>query len=239
MEDMLEVSGIDVYYGVVQALRNVSFEVGDLECIGFFGPNGHGKSTILKTISGLLQPTNGYIKFNGKRIDGLPPNKIVDMGVVHVPEGQHLFPEMTVQENLMLGAYTRRAWKQRNDNLQNVFEIFPELKEKKNDKCSLLSGGQRQMVAVGRGLMACSKLLMLDETTLGLAPILAKKILERINAIKKSNEISIIIIDENLTNVTMVADKLYLIENGTVSLSGPKEAVLKDKHVKSAYLGNL
>ena len=236
---MLEVRGIDVYYGVVHAVRNVALEVGDLECIGLFGPNGHGKSTILKTISGLLRPAKGCIRFDGKKINDLAANQIVDMGIVHVPEGRHLFSQMTVQENLMLGAYTQRAWKKRDENLKKVSEIFPELEEKRNDKCSTLSGGQRQMVAIGRGLMASSKLLMLDEPTLGLAPILAKKILEKILEIKKTKETSILIVDENLTNVTKVAEKLYLIENGTVSLSGSKEKVLKDKHVKRAYLGKL
>jgi len=236
---MLELRNIDVYYGMVQVLTDVSITIGDGESVGLFGPNGHGKSTILKAISGLVKLAKGSITLDGKRIDNLPPERIAKMGVTQVPEGQRLFPEMSVKENLLLGASTKDAWKSREEGIKRVFKIFPELYERRNHKCSTLSGGQRQMVAIGRGLMPSSKVLLLDEPTLGLSPVLTEKILEKIREIKESEQRSIIIIEENLSNVTEIADRLYLIENGSVALSGKTEEIIGNDYIKQAYLGKL
>ena len=234
---MLEVTNIDVYYGLAHVLFGVSLEVGVNEAVGLFGPNGHGKSTILKTISGLVKPVKGSITFKGEKIDGLSPDEIVKRGIIYVPEGQHLFPQMTVKENLFLGAYNRNAWRKREANIKKVFEIFPELERKKNDYCLTLSGGERQMVAIARGLMACGNLLMLDEPTLGLSPKLTQMTLEKIREIKENEEIAIIITEENIANVAKIADRLYLVENGKISLSGSKDEILQNKYIISAYLG--
>lgn len=233
---MLEVEEISVFYGAFQVLRHVSIHVGSGEVVGLFGPNGHGKTTILKTISGLLVPQRGQIKFNGTVISGVSPEKIVRMGTGHVLQGAHLFLEMTAIENLMLGAYIPSAWKKREDNLEKVFQLFPQLKERRNQRCSTLSGGERQMVAIGRGLMSSSKLLMLDEPFQGLAPKLSQELLMKIAEIKKTG-ISMILVEQNILYAAYLSDRMYLIENGEVSIEGGKEEILANDYVKEAYLG--
>lgn len=233
---MLEVKGIDVFYGGFQALREVTLRVENGETVGLFGPNGHGKTTTLKAISGVLKPRHGTIDFNGVPIGRMAPERIVNMGIVHVPQGTHLFPDMTVFENLMLGAYTRAAWERRKDNLERVFQLLPRLNDRKNQKCSTLSGGERQMVAIGRGLMSSAKLLMLDEPTLGLAPKLARELVRKIMEIEETG-ISMILVEQNITYATELSDRMYLIENGEVSLEGGGEEILSNDYVKTAYLG--
>lgn len=236
---MLEVKHIDVFYGVFPALKDVSLRVKEEEIIGIFGPNGHGKSTILKTISGLLVPAKGEIWYKGQRIDRMHTDKIVDAGVTLVPEGKHLFPEMTVKENLLLGAYVSRAWKKRKESLKKVFEIFPRLKERQNQLCRTLSGGERQMCAIGRGLMSSGSLLMLDEPTLGLAPNLSLDIIRKIGEIKENLGVSVILVEENVRFMTELSSRIYLIENGKVALEGYKEDILRNERVKEAYLGKI
>jgi len=210
--------------------------VEDGETVGIIGPNGHGKSTILKTISGLLTPRQGHIRFDGKDIDGLAPHKIAELGIIHVPEGGRLFPYMTVLENLRLGAYVRHAWRTREKNLRIVFELFPILERLMGRRCSTLSGGERQALAIARGLMSSAKLLMLDEPSLGLSPKLTLEVLEKIKEIKEMG-ISMILVEQNVTYATEVPDRLYLIEKGMVAAKGERNTILRDEHIRQAYLG--
>jgi len=233
---MLEVKQIDVFYKVFQALREVSISVEQGETIGLFGPNGHGKTTILRTISGLQVPRRGSIEYNGRVISGISPERIVGMGIVHVLQGAHPFPEMTVMENLALGAYTSASWSARKDGLKKVFELFPRLKERRNQRCATLSGGERQMVAIGRSMMSSAKLLMLDEPFLGLAPNLSHEIMERILEIKESG-ISMIVVEQNVMYVARLSERLYLIEQGKAALEGKTDVVLANEYIREAYLG--
>ncbi len=233
---MLEVNKIHVFYGLLEAVSGVSIRVDERETVGLFGPNGHGKTTILKTICGLLKPREGEVRFHGKDVTKLAPHKVVDLGITYVPEGGRLFPHMTVVENLKLGAYSTNAWKDRDRKLKEVFELFPNLKERENQACYTLSGGERQMVAVARGLMSSPKLLILDEPSLGLAPKVTIALLEKIREIKERG-ISMILAEQNVRYTTEIADRLYLVENGTIKLEGKREIVVEDRYVKQAYLG--
>ncbi len=233
---MLEVSDIHVNYGLFEAVKGVTLNVHDEELVAIMGPNGHGKSTLVRAISGLVRVKKGKIEYNGNRIDKLKPPDIVKMGVIQVPEGGHLFPEMTVKENLILGAYTTEAWKNREENMKKVLNLFPILKDRMNQLCLTLSGGERRAVAVGRGLMSSAKLLMLDEPSLGLSPLLAQELIKGIKKIKDTG-ISIILVEENTRYVRELADRIYLIEQGKVVLQGKKKEVLENNYVKKAYLG--
>jgi len=233
---MLEVSDIHINYGLFEAVKGVTLNVHDEELVAIMGPNGHGKSTLVRAISGLVRVKKGKIEYNGNRIDKLKPPDIVKMGVIQVPEGGHLFPEMTVKENLILGAYTTEAWKNREENMNKVLNLFPILKDRMNQLCLTLSGGERRAVAVGRGLMSSAKLLMLDEPSLGLSPLLAQELIKGIKKIKDTG-ISIILVEENTRYVRELADRIYLIEQGKVVLQGKKKEVLENNYVKKAYLG--
>ena len=233
---MLKVEGIDVSYGSLRVLKNVSISVEDNETVGIFGPNGHGKTTVLKAISGLLKPLKGTIEFKDQVISGVPPEKIVDMGLIHVPQGSQLFLDMTVEENLLMGAYRSNAWGKRRENLKSVYQLFPSLKERRNKKSSTLSGGERQMTAIGRGLMSSAELLMLDELTMGLAPKLGWEIINKISEIKETG-IAIILVEQNIAYAAELSERMYLLENGEIKLSGNKEEVLSNKYVQEAYLG--
>ncbi len=233
---MLEVNDLHVFYGHFEALTGLSIEVKENEVVALAGPNGHGKSTVLNSILGLTDIQSGTIQFQGKRIEKESPIDIVKMGVILVPEGGHLFSEMTVQENLLMGAYHPKAWKNRNENLRNVFDLFPMLEKIKDRLCLRLSGGERRAVAIGRGLMSSAKLLMLDEPTLGLAPVLVKNITEKIKEIKETG-MTIILVEENIRSVSELADRIYLVLKGKIALEGEAEKVLQDKKFKEAYLG--
>ncbi len=233
---MLEVADISVYYGAFEALHGLSLRVSDTETVGLFGPNGHGKTTTLRAISGLLEPRKGDIRYDGRTIRGMGTEKIVGLGIVHVLQGAHLFPEMTVMENLLLGAYLPAAWRRRRESMEKVFRLFPKLEDRRNQRCSTLSGGERQMAALGRGLMGAAQLLMLDEPFLGLAPKIRVEIMGAVKEIKALG-MSMILVEQNIVYVTRMCDRAYLIEEGRVVFEGTANQVLENEYVREAYLG--
>lgn len=233
---MLEVDKIDAFYGEFQVLKEVSLKVGDGELIVVFGPNGHGKSTLLKTICGLLTPTSGSIRFYGKEISKLPSQKIVEMGIVYIAEERHLFPDMTVLENLKLGAYIPSARPKEAQNLERVFQLFPKLKEFRKRQASTLSGGEGRMLAIGRGLMSDAKFLAIDEPSIGLAPHLRTDVFKTISEINKSG-ISILLVEQSVVEASDLAGRIYLMEDGRIVSKGGKEEVLSDERVKAIFLG--
>jgi branched-chain amino acid transport system ATP-binding protein len=233
---MLEVSNINTFYGKAQALWDVSLKIDKTEIVALIGANGAGKTTLLNTISGVLSPASGSVKFLGKRIDGLAANTIVGMGLSHVPEGRRLFSDMTVRENLEMGAYPSHAWKRKEDTFKQVYQIFPALKERESQLARTLSGGEQQMLAMGRGLMSLPKLCMFDEPSYGLAPRLLLEVFGVIKSLRKRG-ITILLIEQNVRRSLEVADRAYVLENGRVVLEGTCQKCLNDEHVKKAYLG--
>jgi branched-chain amino acid transport system ATP-binding protein len=233
---VLRVNGISVSYGGTPALTDVSFEVHDGEIVSIVGSNGAGKSTILKTISGLLQANKGTLEFEGERIDRLKPYEIVEMGLAHVPEGRRLFSKLNVLENLLLGAYTNKSEERRKNTLDDVFDIFPVLKDRQTQKAGTLSGGEQQMLAVGRALMLEPKLLMLDEPSLGIMPILVDRLFEVVGRINK-NGTTILLVEQNVQQALELAHRAYVLQTGRVVLQGKSEEVLKSDMVRSAFLG--
>ena len=236
MQKMLEVEQINVYYGDLQALWDVTFNVKDKEIVSVIGPNGAGKTTILRAISGLIHPRTGRISFLGTDITKTSPHKIVNHGIVHVPEGRRLFPEMTVLENLEMGAYVKGAWDRRHETLEWVFNLFPTLRERKNQLTGTLSGGEQQMLAIARGLMSRPKILLLDEPSSGLAPKIMAKMFE---AILKLNEegVTILLVEQNVHSALEVSHRGYILENGKIVLSDSAEKLIKNSYVKRCYLG--
>jgi branched-chain amino acid transport system ATP-binding protein len=233
---MLVVNNIDVYYGDLQVLWDVSFTVNQNEIVALIGANGAGKSTTLKTISGLLAPKKGNILFDSRDVLLLPPHKIIDLGITHVPEGRRLFPEMKVWENLYMGSLTPQAKKNREQTLEWIFELFPRLAERKNQTAGTLSGGEQQMLAIGRGLMGKPRLIMFDEPSLGLAPILVADIFSIIGRIKEEG-VTILIVEQNTQHTLGICDRGYVLENGGVALTGTGEELLNNDYVRQAYLG--
>ncbi len=233
---MLKVDHIDVSYGDLQVLWSVSFEVRDKEIVVLVGANGAGKSTILKTISGILKPNPGTIAFDGVRLDQVPADQIVGYGVIHVPEARRLFREMSVEENLVMGSLAPEARKKRKETLAWVYELFPRMKERRKQPAGTLSGGEQQMCAIGRGLMALPRMLMFDEPSLGLSPILVQEvfgIVKRING----EGVTILLVEQNVRQTLALCDRAYVLENGRVLLQGTGKELLADPHVKEAYLG--
>ena len=233
---MLSVYNINVWYGAIHAIKNVSFEVNDGEIVALIGANGAGKSTTLKTLSGLLRSRTGSIKFMDEDIMHMPAEKIVERGLVHVPEGRRIFQEMTVEENLDMGAYTQPR-ETIPENLERVYARFPRLKERRRQVAGTLSGGEQQMLAMGRGLMANPKLLMLDEPSMGLAPILVEQIFEIIQALHEAGT-TILLVEQNAQMALSIATRAYVLETGHVTLSGTGEELLHNDDVRKAYLGN-
>ena len=233
---MLEVSNLNVFYGKSQALRDVSLKVKEKEIVALVGANGAGKTTLLNTISGLLRPSSGSMEFLGKRINRLAPNTIVQLGISHIPEGRKLFTDMTVQENLEMGAYTSGAWKRRKQTMEQVYQLFPALKERRKQSADKLSGGERQMVAIGRGLMSSPRLCMFDEPSYGLAPKLFSEVLEVIKRLREQG-ITILLVEQNVRNTLEIADRAYVLENGQIVLEGQGKDLLQNELVKKAYLG--
>ena len=233
---MLEIRNIDCFYGDVQVLWDISFEVKQGEVVALIGANGAGKSTTLKTISGLLRPRSGSILFNGTPIHTVEAFKLIEMGLAHCPEARRLFVEMTVEENLDMGSLRGEAKQQRAKTKEVVFGLFPRLSERRRQPTGLLSGGEQQMVAIGRGLMAIPKLLMFDEPSLGLAPILVREIFDIIKTIREQGT-TVLIVEQNVKQTLAIADRAYVLENGRVVMKGTGQALLIDEHVKTAYLG--
>lgn len=232
---MLKVDNLSSGYSETQVLWNVSFEVKDKEIICVIGANGAGKTTLLRTISGLLRPYEGSIKFLGKNIESMPPHKIVDAGIALVPQGRELFPYMSVLENLKLGAYLKRAEKYEKDSLEWIFQLFPVLKDRKEQMANTLSGGEQQMLAIARALMSRPKLLMLDEPSMGLAPKIVQKVYDVINELNKQG-VTILFVEQNIYQALQLADRGYVVENGRIVLSGKGKELLNNEHVKKAYL---
>jgi branched-chain amino acid transport system ATP-binding protein len=233
---LLELKGIDVYYGDVQIIFGLSLEVADGSVVSIIGSNGAGKSTTLKTISGLLVPKKGEIRFNGDVVSTLKSSEVVERGVIHIPEGRRLFPLMTVMENLQIGAFPKRAQGKEDETLRLVFALFPVLSERAKQLASTLSGGEQQMLAIGRALMSNPLLLMLDEPSLGLAPILIKGIFETVIEINKRGT-TILLVEQDVKHSLSISNYAYVLENGRLAMEGEGEALLEDKHVKKAYLG--
>ena len=233
---MLELRNITVHYEKAEALRGVSLKVPERGIVALIGANGAGKSTILRTISGIKTPTTGEIWFQGKRINGLPPVEIVRMGIGHVPEGRMLFPEMTVLENLYLGAYLEKDGRETRRFLEQVFTLFPILKQRQRQIAGSLSGGEQQMLALGRGLMAKPKLLLLDEPSLGLAPLIIREIMELLIEINQRG-ISVLLVEQNAYDALKLAHWGYVLEVGHIVIDGEASKLLNDENVKRAYLG--
>ncbi|MBE6569070.1 MAG: ABC transporter ATP-binding protein [Ruminococcaceae bacterium] len=235
MSTFLQVENINVYYGAIHAIQGVSFDVNEGEIVTLIGANGAGKSTVLKTVSGLLRPKIGKISFAGEDITLTPPHKIVEKGLAHVPEGRRIFQQMTVEENLEMGAYTQPQSGVAAD-LEMVYEQFPRLKERRRQIAGTLSGGEQQMLAMGRALMSHPKLLMLDEPSMGLAPILVEQIFEIIRTLHK-NGTTILLVEQNAQMALSVADRAYVLETGEITLSGTGEELAKSDEIRKAYLG--
>ena len=233
---LLEVSGIDVFYGRVQAVRGATLEVDKGEIVALIGSNGAGKTTTLRTISGLIHPLHGTITFDGKDITHMEPQKIVDLGICHSPEGRRLFTRMTVLDNLKMGAYTRRNPAEISKDMDRVFELFPRLKERLHQIAGTLSGGEQQMCAMGRALMAKPKVLMLDEPSLGLSPILVETIFNIVREIK-SQGTPVLLVEQNATKALEVANRGYVLETGVIVQSGTGMDLLASEDVQKAYLG--
>lgn len=233
---MLKVSGIDVFYGDLQVLWNISFEVREKEILVLVGANGAGKSTTLKTISGLLKPRKGSIEFDGVRLDQLSPDRVIGQGVVHVPEARRLFREMSVEENLIMGSLSPEAKKKRYQTMDWVYELFPRMKERRKQPAGTMSGGEQQMCAIGRGLMALPKIMMFDEPSLGLSPILVQEVFEIAKRINKEG-VTVMLVEQNVRQTLAMCDRAYVLENGRVVLQGTGQELSNDPHVKEAYLG--
>jgi len=233
---MLTLNSIDVFYGDAQALWDISLEVREGEIVTLLGSNGAGKSTTLKTISGLLHPRKGEIRLDDTRIDKVDPSDIVKYGISHVPEGRRLFPNMTVIENLIVGAYNTGAWQHRHETMRTVYEIFPLLEQRAGQLAGTLSGGEQQMLAIGRGLMSRPSLLMLDEPSLGLAPKVVETIFQVLVDINKK-DVTILLIEQNAQMALQVAHRGYVMETGKMSLEGKAEDVAQNEQIKKTYLG--
>jgi len=234
---LLTVDHISVYYGGVQALRDVSFTVGKGEIVTLIGANGAGKSTILRVLSGVVQPAAGRIVHGGKPIVGLPPHRIVRQGIAHVPEGRGVFANMSVRENLEMGAYTRSSRKEIKESFERVFHLFPRLAERVDQFAGTLSGGEQQMLAIGRGLVQRHDLLLLDEPSMGLSPRLVGEIFRMIAEINKAGT-TILLVEQNASMALSIADRAYVLETGEIALEGKASDLLDDPKVRAAYLGD-
>jgi len=233
---LVEISEINVSYGDVQVLHEVVLEVREGEVVTIVGANGAGKSTLLKTIAGILRATSGEIQFLGERIDHLSPHQIVEKGLVRIPEGRKIFPSLSVLENLELGSYLPKAKAKRSESLEKVFSLFPVLKERFQQLAGTLSGGEQQMLAIGRGLMSLPRLLMLDEPSLGLAPLLVREIFRTVREINQQGT-TILLVEQNVFNALDMAHEGYVLENGRIVLQGKSRDLLANEYIKESYLG--
>jgi branched-chain amino acid transport system ATP-binding protein len=233
---MLEVENVDVHYGDIQALWDISFRVEDGEIVALVGSNGAGKTTVLKTLSGILRPTKGSVSIHGVRSDTIPAHQTVELGVVLIPEGRRLFRDMTVLENLELGSYIGRARPLKNENLKWIFEMFPVVENRTHQLAGTLSGGEQQMLAIARGLMSDPKLLLVDELSLGLAPLIVKNIYETLKKINVTRKMTILVVEQNVRLALETGHRGYILENGRISGEGKASHLLNSDQVKKAYL---
>ena len=233
---MLEVKDLQVYYGVIQALKGISFHVNQGEVIALIGANGAGKTTTLQTLTGILSPKSGSIVFEGKDLTRTPAHKIVEMGMAHVPEGRRVFADMSVYENLLLGAYTRKDKAEIAESLAGVYKRFPRLEERKGQRAGTLSGGEQQMLAMGRALMSQPKIILMDEPSMGLSPLLVKEIFSIIREVNKKG-ITILLVEQNAKMALSVSNRAYVMETGKITIEGNAKDLLRDDRVKKAYLG--
>lgn len=234
---LLNIDKLNAGYGEIQVLFDLSLQVKEGEIVSIIGANGAGKSTLLKTISGMITPNAGKVEFDGEAIQGLPADEIVERALIHVPEGRRLFSLMTVYENLELGAYSKRAEPHFKQNLTEVHKLFPRLKEREKQHAGTLSGGEQQMVAIGRGIMAQPRIMMLDEPSLGLAPVLKKDIFAAIKRIAEEFGVTIVLVEQDVMNSLAISDRAYVMEHGKVAMEGTRDDLLADPHIKTAYLG--
>ena len=233
---MLSVNNLQVHYGMIQAIKDVSFEVNEGEVIALIGANGAGKTTILHTVSGLLQPTKGSIIFEGQDISKIPAHKIVSLGMAHVPEGRRVFAQLTVLENLKLGAYTRKDKNEMEETLKMIYKRFPRLEERKNQIAGTLSGGEQQMLAMGRALMSHPKIILMDEPSMGLSPIFVEEVFKIIRDISAEG-VTVLLVEQNAKKALNIADRAYVLETGNIILQGDAKKLMNDESVKKAYLG--
>ncbi len=233
---LLEIKDLEVNYGVIKAIKGVSFDVNEGEIIALIGANGAGKTTILHTITGLIQAKKGSIVFDGKELTKTPPHKIVSMGMAHVPEGRRIFQQLSVLENLKLGAYTRKDKSEIASTLKMVYERFPRLEERKNQVAGTLSGGEQQMLAMGRALMSKPRIILMDEPSMGLSPLLVSEIFDIIKVINESGT-TVLLVEQNAKKALSIADRAYVLETGNITLSGDAKNLINDESVKKAYLG--
>ena len=234
---LLNIENISAGYGEIQVLFDLSLHVNEGEIVSIIGANGAGKSTLLKTISGLIKPNSGKVEFAGKPIHKCSPDEIVEQALIHVPEGRRLFSLMTVYENLEMGAYSKNAEVAFARNLDEVHDLFPRLKEREKQLAGTLSGGEQQMVAIGRGLMAQPRILMLDEPSLGLAPVLKKDIFVAIKKIAETYGTTIVLVEQDVVNSLAISDRAYVMEQGQIVMEGTSEELMNDPHIKTAFLG--
>lgn len=233
---MLEIKDLCAGYGPMRVLSDVSISINKGEFVTILGPNGAGKTTLLRCITGLLKVEKGIIRFKGEIINSLPPNKIAEKGVILVPEGRRLFPKLTVLENLQMGAYSKKARKREKETLEEVFRLFPRLKERKKQKAGTLSGGEQQMLAIGRALMSLPELLLLDEPSLGLAPMVVSELFKTLEVLRE-RQLTVLLVEQNAYRALQLANRAYILENGKIILEGPSEKLLNNDSVRKAYLG--
>ena len=233
---MLEVKDLQVFYGMIQAIKGISFEVNEGETVALIGANGAGKTTTLHTITGLLSPKKGSVVFEGKEITKVPAHKIVSLGMAHVPEGRRVFAQLSVYQNLKMGAYTRKDKAEIDEMLETVYKRFPRLKERQNQMAGTLSGGEQQMLAMGRALMSKPKIVLLDEPSMGLSPILVNEIFDIIQSLNKSGT-TVLLVEQNAKKALSIADRAYVLETGRIVQSGDAQVLMNDESIKKAYLG--
>ena len=233
---MLEVKDLQVFYGMIQAIKGISFEVNEGETVALIGANGAGKTTTLHTITGLLSPKKGSVVFEGKEITKVPAHKIVSLGMAHVPEGRRVFAQLSVYQNLKMGAYTRKDKAEIDEMLETVYKRFPRLKERQNQMAGTLSGGEQQMLAMGRALMSKPKIVLLDEPSMGLSPILVNEIFDIIQSLNKAGT-TVLLVEQNAKKALSIADRAYVLETGRIVQSGDAQVLLNDESIKKAYLG--
>lgn len=236
MSELLKVENLQVNYGVIPALKGINFTVNQGEVVALIGANGAGKTTTLHTVTGLVEKKGGTVTFDGKDITNVPAHKLVKLGIAHVPEGRRVFPELTVYQNLLLGAYTRKDSKEKQDTLAEIYERFPRLKERLNQFAGTLSGGEQQMLAMGRALMSKPKMILMDEPSMGLSPIFVNEIFDIIESVSKAGT-TVLLVEQNANKALAIADRAYVLETGAITMEGKASDLLNDDRIRKAYLG--